>query len=99
MDALQILAEPNRREILSLIRDGEMAAGEIAARFDVTFGAISQHLAVLRNAGFVTVRKVGNRRLYGLDEEGLGPWKPVLEAMWTDTLDQLARTVEEDLGG
>lgn len=92
---MQILAEPRRRKILALVRHGERAAGEIAASFDVTFGAISQHLAILREAGFVTVRKDGNRRLYRLNNQGLGPWRDVLETMWADTLDDLARAVEE----
>lgn len=94
MDPLQVLAEPRRRQILELVRDDELAAGDIASRFDVTFGAVSQHLSVLRDAGFVTVRKDGNRRLYRLDEEGLGPWRSVLETMWSDKLDDLARAVE-----
>lgn len=96
MDALQVLAEPRRRRILELVRDDELAAGEIAARFEVTFGAISQHLGVLRDAGFVSVRKDGNRRLYSLDEKGLGPWRNLLETMWADTLEELARAVESD---
>lgn len=96
MDPLQVLAEPRRRQILELVRDDELAAGDIASRFDVTFGAVSQHLSVLRDAGFVTVRKDGNRRLYRLDEEGLGPWRSVLETMWSDKLDDLARAVEAD---
>lgn len=95
MDALQVLAEPRRRQILSLVRDEERAAGEIASHFDITFGAVSQHLSVLRDAGFVSVRKEGNRRFYSLDEEGLGRWRPVLEAMWTELLDDLAEAVEE----
>jgi DNA-binding transcriptional ArsR family regulator len=95
MDALQVLAEPQRRKILSLVRDGERAAGEIAGHFDITFGAVSQHLSVLRDAGFVTVRKDGNRRLYRLDEDALGRWRPVLEAMWSELLDDLAAAVED----
>ena len=97
MDALQVLAEPRRRKILALVRDHERAAGEIAAQFDITFGAVSQHLSILRDAGFVSMRKDGNRRLYRLDEEGLGPLRPVLEAMWSDLLDDLAEAVEADL--
>jgi len=97
MDPLQVIAEPRRRTILELIWDSEMAAGDIAARFDVTFGAVSQHLAVLRDAGFVQVRKDGNRRLYGADKDGLGPLRPVLEEMWEGTLDRLAGTIEADL--
>lgn len=96
MDALQVLAEPQRRKILSLVRDRERAAGEIASHFEITFGAVSQHLSVLRDAGFVSVRKDGNRRLYRLDEDGLGPWRPVLEAMWAEFLDELAAAVEDD---
>ena len=94
MDALQVLAEPRRRQILSLVRHRERAAGEIASHFDITFGAVSQHLSILRDAGFVSVRKDGNRRFYRLDEEGLGRWRPVLEAMWSDLLDDLAEAVE-----
>lgn len=94
MDALQVIAEPRRRRILSLVWDGEMAAGDIADRFDVSFAAISQHLGVLRNAGFVKVRRDGNRRLYTADKDSLGPLRTVLEAMWDDTLDALADAVE-----
>lgn len=94
MDALQVLAEPRRRQILSLVRNRERAAGEIASHFDITFGAVSQHLSVLRDAGFVSVRKDGNRRLYRLDEDGLGRWRHVLEAMWSDVLGDLAEAVE-----
>ena len=61
---LQALAEPRRREILGLLADRELTAGEIAARFDVTRPAVSQHLAVLRAAGLVSERRDGTRRLY-----------------------------------
>jgi DNA-binding transcriptional ArsR family regulator len=96
MDGLQIVSEPRRREILRLVWGRELAAGEIAERFDLTFGAVSQHLAVLREAGFVRVRREGNRRLYQADREGLGALATVLEAMWASTLDRLADAVESD---
>lgn len=96
MDALQVVSEPRRREILRLVWDEELSAGEIAGRFDITFGAISQHLGVLRDAGFVRARRMGNRRLYRADRERLGPLAQVLEAMWVDTLDRLAKAVESD---
>lgn len=96
VDMMQVIAEPRRREILSLIWDDELAAGEIAAHFDVTFGAISQHLGVLRDAGVVRRRIDGNRRLYSVDKDQLGPFRAMLEAMWADTLDALADAVEED---
>ena len=98
MDALQVVSEPRRREILRLIWHRELSAGEIARRFEVTFGAVSQHLAVLRAAGFVRARRDGNRRLYQADRERLGPLAIALEAMWSETLDRLADAVESDLG-
>jgi len=91
VDALQVIAEPRRRRILEMVWEGEMAAG-------VTFGAISQHLAVLRQAGFVTVRKDGNRRLYRADRGRLEPFRQVLEAMWASALDDLADAVEAGAG-
>lgn len=91
-----MIAEPRRRRILGLVWDNELAAGEIAGRFDVTFGAVSQHLAVLRESGFVDVRTDGNRRLYRANKEALGPLRVVLEAMWSDALDELATAIEEE---
>ena len=99
MDSFQVLAEPRRRQILELVWDRELPAAEIASQFDVTFGAISQHLAILREAHFVTVRKDGNRRWYRADEVGLGPFKDVLETMWVKTLSNLAEQIELDEGG
>ena len=97
MDPLQVIAEPRRRDILRLVWNEELAAGDIAGRFDVTFGAVSQHLSVLRDAGYVRVRKDGNKRLYAVDKNQLGPLRGILEAMWIDTLDHLADTIERDL--
>ena len=96
MDLLQVIAEPRRRQILAMIWDVEMAAGDIADRSEVTFGAISQHLSVLREAGVVVVRKDGNRRLYRADQDSLGPFKDVLETMWGDTLQNLADSIESE---
>jgi DNA-binding transcriptional ArsR family regulator len=96
VDALQVIGEPRRREILRLVWDEEQSAGDIASQFDVTFGAVSQHLAVLRDAGFVTVRSAGNRRFYRADRGALGPLAPALEAMWSSALDRLAAAVEAD---
>jgi DNA-binding transcriptional ArsR family regulator len=96
VDGFQIVSEPRRREILRLVWDRELTAGQIAGQFDVTFGAISQHLGVLRDAGFVSVRRDGNHRLYRADREGLAALAPALEAMWTSALDRLAATVEQD---
>ena len=73
-----------------------MAAGEIAAESEVTFGAVSQHLSVLRGAGFVKVRRDGNRRLYLADKDQLGPLREVLEVMWSEALDDLGETIAAD---
>jgi DNA-binding transcriptional ArsR family regulator len=96
LDALKVVAEPRRREILRLVWDRELAAGEIADRFDVTFAAVSQHLGVLRDAGFVSVRREGRARLYRADRKALGPLRPMLEKMWSGSLDRLVRLVEEE---
>ncbi len=68
--ALRAIAEPRRREILRLVWSAELPAGEIARRFDVTRPAISQHLSVLKEAGLVTERRDGTRRLYRARPEG-----------------------------
>ena len=96
MEPLQIVLEPRRREILRLVWDRERTVGEIVVHINRSFGAVSQHLAILRDAGFVTVRKDGNRRYYRADQEGLGELRAVLEAMWASTLDRLAGTIEAD---
>jgi len=97
MDAvLHALAEPRRRAILGLIRDRERAAGEIAASFDVTRPAISQHLAVLRLAGLVTERREGARRLYRARPEGAAELSRWLDAFWDDHLDRLRYAVEQE---
>lgn len=96
MDALRVIGEPRRREILRLIWDRERSAGQIADAFDVTFGAVSQHLAVLRDAGFVSVRAEGNRRFYRADQVVLGPLAQALEAMWAQSLNRLAVAAEAD---
>ena len=96
MDALRVVGEPTRREILRLVWEDELPAGEIAERFDVTFGAVSQHLGVLRQAGFVTIRVAGNKRFYRADRAAIGPLALALEAMWSASLDRLAAAVEVD---
>ena len=96
MDTLQVIAEPRRREILRLIWDEEMAAGEIAGHFDLTFGAVSQHLGVLRQASLVDVRQEGNRRLYRANQDALAPYRDVLETMWSDLFGRLKTTAESE---
>jgi DNA-binding transcriptional ArsR family regulator len=93
---LQAIAEPRRRAILMLIRDGELAAGEIAMHFDVTRPAISQHLQVLTAAGLVSMRKDGTRRLYQARPEGLDELRAFLESFWDDRLLRLKQAAEAE---
>ena len=95
MDVVHAIAEPRRREILRLVWDAERSAGEIADRFEVTFGAVSQHLKVLREAGLVTLRQEGRKRYYQADREALGPLADYLRSMWSDKLDTLAELAEQ----
>ena len=94
--ALKAIAAPRRRQILSLVRDGELTAGEIASHFDVTRPAISQHLNVLKEAGLVNERRNGTRRLYRARPEGLTELKDFLEGFWDARLQALKREAEKE---
>src|SRR5215469_4569006 len=97
-EALRALAEPRRRAILRLVGDEEMAAGQIAAAFEVTRTAVSQHLTVLKNAGLLTERREGTRRLYRARPEGLAGLRQCLDDMWASSLDGARRLVEAERG-
>lgn len=97
-EALRAIAEPRRRAILRLVSRQELAAGEIAAHFEVTRPAVSQHLTVLRDAGLVAERRVGTRRLYRARPEGLAELQDFLADMWSQSLDLARRLVEAEAG-
>ncbi len=94
VDLLELIAEPNRQKIMRIVWNEEKSAGDIAEEFDVTFGAVSQHLHVLREAGLLEMRKAGRSRFYRARKESLGPFAKALEAMWSDALDRLKSAVE-----
>jgi DNA-binding transcriptional ArsR family regulator len=95
MNALQVLSAPRRREILRIVWDAERSAGEIhRAMREVTFGAVSQHLAILTGAGLVEARAEGRSRLYLARRAALGPLKKWLEASWDDALYRLKIAAE-----
>jgi DNA-binding transcriptional ArsR family regulator len=94
--ALKAIAAPHRRQILSLVRDDELSAGAIAAHFDVTRPAVSQHLTVLKEAGLVDERRNGTRRLYRARPEGLLPIREFLEEFWDERLGALKREAEAE---
>ena len=92
--AIRALSDAGRRRILTLIRDEERSAGEIAAEFTVTWPAVSQHLRVLKDAGLVSERRDGTRRLYRARPEGLADVRAFLEGFWDEKLERLKREVE-----
>lgn len=94
--ALRAIAQPRRREILRLVRDRELAAGEIATHFEITRPAVSQHLAVLKEAGLVVERREGARRLYRARPEGLDGLRDFLQDFWGDRLQRLKWEVEAE---
>ncbi len=94
--ALKAIAAPRRRRILALVRGGELSAGEIATHFDVTRPAISQHLNVLKEAGLVSERRNGTKRLYRARPEGLVELKAFLEGFWDERLEALKREAEKE---
>lgn len=93
---IKALAAPHRRQILELIGGRELAAGEIAAHFAVTRPAVSQHLAVLKDAGLLAERRDGVRRLYRVDTAGLAELKQYVDGLWAGGLARLKTAAEAD---
>jgi DNA-binding transcriptional ArsR family regulator len=92
--AFSALADPTRRQIVELLTQRELPAGEIAVRFEASPPAISQHLKVLREAGLVSVRVDAQRRIYGLEPAGfteLDQWLTRVKQFWEPKLDALER--------
>jgi DNA-binding transcriptional ArsR family regulator len=90
MEAFAALADPTRRRIVEMLAGGELTAGDIARRFDMTAPAVSQHLKQLRNAQLVRVRPDAQRRYYTLDPGGLAAldaWLARYRRFWTTPLE------------
>jgi DNA-binding transcriptional ArsR family regulator len=98
-EVLRALAEPRRRAILRLVADDELSAGEIAAAFEVTRPAVSQHLTVLKNAGLVSERRDGTRRLYRGAPAGLREVRDLLDELWSASLAVARRLAEAEAAG
>jgi DNA-binding transcriptional ArsR family regulator len=99
MIAYAALAEPSRRQILDLLRDGERSVNDLVARLELSQPGVSKHLKVLREAGLVEVRPEGRRRWYGLRAEPLAEvdeWLEPYRAYWSGRLDALERHLEEN---
>jgi DNA-binding transcriptional ArsR family regulator len=96
-ESLRAVADPTRRAILRLVRDGERAAGEIASHFPtMSRPAVSQHLRVLSDAGLVEVRRDGTRRLYRWQREGLRDAASFFDEMWSEQLARLKAAAERE---
>lgn len=99
METLTALADPTRRRIVEMLAERERTAGEIVAEFSVSGAAISQHLKVLRDAGLVTVRADGQRRIQSLDFRGmkqLESWLACTRRAWERRLDALERELHAE---
>ena len=98
MDAFAALADPTRRNIVEALAAGERSFGDLADRFEMSRPAVSQHLKVLREAGFVSVRAEAQRRIYRLDDDALGEidrWLDRVRQYWNPRLDQLERVLAQ----
>jgi DNA-binding transcriptional ArsR family regulator len=96
--AIEVLAEPTRRQILDRLRDGERSVGELVDDMGVTQPTVSKHLRVLRDSGLVDVRVDAQRRLYRIRPEPLielDAWLATYRALWTQSLDRLERQLDK----
>jgi DNA-binding transcriptional ArsR family regulator len=92
VEALEAIADPTRRRILELLRDGEVAAGDLCGEFTISRPAVSRHLRVLREVGLVQSRVDGQRRVYALDARPLAEldvWLEPYRRLWAQRLDAL----------
>jgi DNA-binding transcriptional ArsR family regulator len=96
VEPLQVIAAPRRLRILELVWDRELSAGDIAAEFDVSWSAVSQHLRVLKAAGFLVERREGTSRLYRTDQAALGPLRSVVEDHWRRGLGRVKDLAEAE---
>jgi DNA-binding transcriptional ArsR family regulator len=93
-DQLAALADPSRRAIFEALRGGPRAVGELAAALPISRPAVSQHLKVLKDAGLVTDRASGTKRLYRIRPDGIAAMRAYLDRMWSDALASFADLAE-----
>jgi DNA-binding transcriptional ArsR family regulator len=95
--ALAALADPTRRRVFERLKSGPQSVGAIARRMPVSRPAVSQHLKVLKDAGLVTDRPEGTRRVYCIDPNGLGTLRQWLDQFWDQALTAFQAEVERDV--
>jgi DNA-binding transcriptional ArsR family regulator len=93
---LEALADPTRRAVFELLREGPRAVGELARDLPVSRPAVSQHLRVLKEAGLVTERRNGTRRLYRIDPGGVDALRAYFEAFWTQALANFKAAADDE---
>src|SRR6202790_337157 len=96
-NALSALADPTRRHVFERLKSGPHAVGEIARGMPVSRPAVSQHLKVLKEAGLVSDRPEGTRRVYYIDPQGLGALRKWLDGFWDEALDKFRAEVEANV--
>ena len=99
VDVYQAIADGSRRRMLELLAEQECSVGELAPHFDVTLGAISQHLKVLRESGLVVRRTAGRHRYYRAEPRALRQvhdWTARYRAAWEERLDRLEALLDEE---
>jgi DNA-binding transcriptional ArsR family regulator len=94
LEGLAALADPTRRAIFERLAEAPLPVGELAEELPVSRPAVSQHLKVLKEAGLVTDRKVGNRRIYQVDPAGVGTLRAYLDQFWNRSLAAFKSAVE-----
>ncbi|TKA09201.1 ArsR/SmtB family transcription factor [Actinacidiphila oryziradicis] len=97
-DVIEVLADPNRRRILDLLRDGERPVGDLVDHLGITQPSVSKHLRVLRDAGLVEVRRDAQRRLYRIRPQPLAEldaWLEPYRKLWSASLGRLERHLDE----
>ena len=96
MSPFEAIAEPNRRRLLELLRSGELPAGDLVEATGLSQPGVSKHLRQLREAGLVSVRADGQRRLYRLETAELAALSVWLQQFWADRLDALGDHLEKE---
>jgi DNA-binding transcriptional ArsR family regulator len=103
MDVFHALADPRRRMMVEMLaKKGQLSAGEICGRFDITAQAVSQHLRILRESGLLAVEKRAQRRIYRINREAileLDRWARETARLWDGRFDALERVLEEEKNG
>ena len=92
----EALGDPTRRAVFELLRKGPRAVGELAAELPVSRPAVSQHLRVLREAGLVTERRNGTRRLYRVEPDGVEALRAYFDGFWADALASFKAVADDE---